>query len=146
MEDFKKALTTALNTCPISSGPAARWRLSVETLSSREFATCPSTCSSSGPSTACCTINSSWRGSASTTHPPTRTSGTAEVQLVVSTPTSLSSSSSFFLFFPSLTLPLGHFSISGWHLWDSGPASRDHDEDGELPEASGAKKRSDRHR
>lgn len=98
MEDSKKKYLTVLNMCLIFSGPAGKWRLSVETLSSRECATCPSICSFSGPSTACCTINSSWRGSASTTHPPTMTSGTAEV-LLVSTPTSLPSSSSFFALF-----------------------------------------------
>lgn len=69
----------------ISPGPTGRWRLCVETLSSSEFATCPSICSSSGPSTACCTTNSSSRGSASTTPPPTMTSGTAGVQLGLST-------------------------------------------------------------
>lgn len=77
---FKRNLKARL----ISPGPAGRWRLFVETLSSSEFATCPSICSSSGPSTACCTTNSSSRGSASTTPPPTMTSGTAGVQLGVS--------------------------------------------------------------
>lgn len=127
----------------ISPGPAGRWRLCVETLSSSEFATCPSICSSSGPSTAVCTTNSSSRGSASTTPPPTMTSGTAGVQLGLSTHLYPPSRSSFVLWFilPSLFC----FSIPGWYLWDGAAAPRDHDEDGELPEASGAEERSDWH-
>lgn len=62
------------------SGPVGRWRLCVGTLSSREFVTFPSTSSSWDLSTACCTTSWSWRGSASTTRPLTKTSGTVEVR------------------------------------------------------------------
>lgn len=63
----------------LSSGLTGRWRLCAESMSSRGSATCRSTSSSSGLSTACCTTNSSWRGCASTIHPLTMTSGTVEV-------------------------------------------------------------------
>lgn len=128
-----------------TTDPVVRWRPCVETLSSRRFVTSPSTSSCSVLFIGCCTTSSSWRGSANTTHPLTTTSGTLEVPPL--TVELLRYSTSVGVQWRRWPLCLFHLcSGFGRHLWDGAPAPRHYDEDGELPETSGAEQGPDGHR
>lgn len=66
------------------AGRLAGWRVSAGTLSCKRSATSPSTSSFCGPCIASFTTSRSWSACANTTHRPTWTSGTAEVQHLLS--------------------------------------------------------------